>query len=245
LSHLPEHSFLHSSGKELIHHKYSIILADTYRHKGLRRKLISSLRNDGIKDEQVLEAMERIPRHLFLDKAFEEWAYRDIPFPIGNEQTISQPFTVAFQTQLLEVRPKDKILEIGTGSGYQACVLYEMGAKVYSVERVKPLFDRTHEFLQKIGYNGIRTFLTDGNGGLPRYQPYDGILVTAGSTDVPQALLDQLAVGGKLVIPVGGDNVQKMLRFTREASGKYRREEFGDFRFVPFLSGIDRGDGSE
>ena len=186
--------------------------------------------------------MEGIPRHLFLDKAFEEWAYRDIPFPIGNEQTISQPFTVAFQTQLLQVKPKDKILEIGTGSGYQACVLYELGAKVYSVERVKPLFERTQEFLQKIGYNGIRTFLTDGSEGLPRYKPYDGILVTAGSTDVPQALLDQLAVGGRLVIPVGGENIQKMLRFTREVDGQFTREEFGDFRFVPFLKGIERGD---
>jgi protein-L-isoaspartate(D-aspartate) O-methyltransferase len=192
-------------------------------------------------DEKVLEAMERIPRHLFLDKAFEEWAYLDIPFPIGNEQTISQPFTVAFQTQLLQVSPKDKILEIGTGSGYQACVLFEMGAKVYSVERVEPLFERTHKFLEKIGYNGIRTFLTDGSGGLPGFQPYDGILVTAGSTDVPPALLDQLAVGGRLVIPVGGGDSQKMLRFTREVNGTYTREEFGDFRFVPFLSGIDKG----
>ncbi len=214
---------------------------DTYRHKGLRRKLIASLRKHGITDEKVLEAMESIPRHLFLDKAFEEWAYRDIPFPIGNEQTISQPYTVAFQTQLLQVKPKDKILEIGTGSGYQACTLYELGAKVYSVERVKPLFERTHKFLQKIGYNGIRTFLTDGTEGLPRYQPYDAILVTAGSTEVPQALLDQLAVGGRLVIPVGGDDNQKMLRFTREANGKFLREEFGDFRFVPFLKGIDDG----
>lgn len=204
--------------------------------------MIASLRKHGIRDEKILEAMERIPRHLFLDKAFEEWAYRDIPFPIGNEQTISQPFTVAFQTQLLEVKPKDKILEIGTGSGYQACVLHELGAKVYSVERVEPLFERTHKFLVKIGYNGIRTFLTDGSDGLPRYQPYDGILVTAGSTDVPQALLDQLAVGGRLVIPVGGDNVQKMLRFTRKADGQFLREEFGEFRFVPFLKGIDRGE---
>jgi len=204
--------------------------------------LIASLRKEGIRDEKVLEAMERIPRHLFLDKAFEEWAYRDIPFPIGNEQTISQPFTVAFQTQLLQVKSKDRILEIGTGSGYQACILYELGAKVYSVERVEPLFERTHKFLQKIGYNGIRTFLTDGSDGLARYGPYDGILVTAGSTDVPQALLDQLAVGGRLVIPVGGDNVQKMLRFTREANGQFLREEFGDFRFVPFLKGIDKGE---
>ncbi|RLD20510.1 MAG: protein-L-isoaspartate O-methyltransferase [Bacteroidetes bacterium] len=217
-------------------------MQDKYRHKGLRRKLIASLRKEGIRDEKVLEAMERIPRHLFLDKAFEEWAYRDIPFPIGNEQTISQPFTVAFQTQLLQVKSKDRILEIGTGSGYQACVLYELGAKVYSVERVEPLFERTHKFLQKIGYNGIRTFLTDGSDGLARYGPYDGILVTAGSTDVPQALLDQLAVGGRLVIPVGGDNVQKMLRFTREANGQFLREEFGDFRFVPFLKGIDKGE---
>lgn len=203
--------------------------------------MIANLRKDGIRDEQVLQAMERIPRHLFLDKAFEEWAYRDIPFPIGNDQTISQPFTVAFQTQILGVRRKDKILEIGTGSGYQACVLFEIGAKVYSVERVAPLFHRTNEFLQKIGFSGIRTFLTDGGNGLPRYEPYDGILVTAGSTDIPQALLDQLAPGGRLVIPVGQGDSQKMLRITREADGRFTREELGDFKFVPFLRGIDDG----
>lgn len=216
------------------------ILQDTYKHKGLRRKLIGSLRKKGISDERVLEAMNRIPRHLFLDKAFEEWAYRDVPFPIGNEQTISQPYTVAFQTQLLDVKPKQRILEIGTGSGYQACVLYEMGAKVYSVERVEPLFNRTQKLLKKLGYELIRTFLSDGTEGLERYAPYDGILATAGSRDIPQALLDQLAIGGKLVIPVGGDESQKMLRITKMADGTFKREEFGDFRFVPFLGGLQR-----
>lgn len=207
----------------------------------MRRKLISSLRSNGIRDERVLEAMERIPRHLFLDKAFDDWAYRDVPFPIGNEQTISQPYTVAFQSELLQVKPKDRILEIGTGSGYQACVLYEMGAKVYSVERMKPLFERTHDFLIRLGYNGIRTFLGDGNEGLLRYGPYDGILATAGSSDVPKALLDQLAIGGRLVIPVGGSDSQKMIRITSRGNGQFEKEDFGDFRFVPFLSGIDDG----
>ncbi len=183
--------------------------------------------------------MGRIPRHWFLDRAFEEWAYKDVPFPIGSEQTISQPFTVAFQTQILQVKPKDRILEIGTGSGYQACVLAEMGAKVYTVERVRALYERTHDFLIKIGYSQIRTFLSDGTMGFERYAPYDGILVTAGATEVPNALLRQLAIGGRLVIPVGGDDYQKMLRITRESEHEYRREEFGDFRFVPFLSGID------
>ena len=183
--------------------------------------------------------MQKIPRHWFLDKAFDEWAYKDVPFPIGNEQTISQPFTVAYQTQLLQIKPRERILEIGTGSGYQACVLSEMGAKVYTVERVKPLFKRTHDFLIRIGYREIRTFLSDGTEGLARYAPYDGILVTAGARDIPQALIDQLAIGGRLVIPVGGDAVQRMLRITKLAEDKLEKEEFGDFRFVPFLKGID------
>jgi len=183
--------------------------------------------------------MGRIPRHWFLDRAFEEWAYKDVPFPIGNEQTISQPFTVAFQTQILDVNSKDRVLEVGTGSGYQACVLYEIGAKVYTVERVKPLFERTHDFLIDIGYGNIRTFLSDGTDGFERYAPYERILVTAGATDVPHALLDQLTIGGKLVIPVGGDDYQKMLRITRLAENDFKREEFGDFRFVPFLKGIE------
>ena len=208
------------------------------RHDMLEKQIVSR----GVSDPLVLEAMGRVPRHLFVSEALVDSAYGDFPLPIGEGQTISQPFIIAEMTQNLELKGHERVLEIGTGSGYQACVLYELGAKVYSVERVKPLFERTHAFLQKIGYNGIRTFLTDGSEGLLRYGPYDGILVTAGATDVPQALLDQLAVGGRLVIPVGGDNVQKMLRFTREANGHILREEFGDFRFVPFLKGIDSGD---
>ena len=205
----------------------------------MRRKLINALRKKGIRNEAILEAMDRIPRHAFLDKAFEDWAYRDIPFPIGHEQTISQPFTVAFQTQLLEVENGDRVLEVGTGSGYQACVLAEMGIKVYTVERVEVLFHRTEKLLKKLGYERIRTFLRDGNEGLPRFAPYDGILVTAGSLEVPDALLDQLKLGGKLVIPVGSDDVQRMLRITRTGINQYKKEEFGDFRFVPMLPGLE------
>lgn len=183
--------------------------------------------------------MERIPRHLFLDRAFDEWAYRDVPFPIGNEQTISQPFTVAYQTELLQVAPKHRILEIGTGSGYQACVLAEMGAKVYTVERVEALFDRTQLLLAALGYERIRTFLRDGNNGLPRFAPYDGILVTAAADEVPKALLEQLAIGGKLVIPVGEGDTQKMLRITRKDKDQYTQESFGAFRFVRFQKGIE------
>lgn len=212
---------------------------DSYRHKGLRRKLIQALRKKGISDERVLDAMERIPRHLFLDRAFEDWAYRDVPFPIGNEQTISQPFTVAFQTELLQVKPRDRILEVGTGSGYQACVLAEMGAKVYTVERVKALYERTHKFLEELGYQRIRTFLRDGNEGLPRFAPYDGILATAGATEIPDMLLKQLAVGGRLVIPVGKGDTQQMLRVTRVSEDDFKQESFGAFRFVPFLRGLD------
>lgn len=179
-----------------------------------------------------------VPRHWFLDKAFEEWAYKDVPFPIGSEQTISQPFTVAVQSMLLEVQKGDRVLEIGTGSGYQACVLQELGAKVYTVERVKPLYEKTSEFLHQTKYRLIRTFLTDGGMGLETYAPYDSIIVTAGASDVPEALLAQLKVGGRLVIPVGKGDSQRMLRIIKESDSSYRTEEHGDFRFVPFLKGI-------
>lgn len=215
-----------------------ISFVDTYRHKGLRKQLVESLRQSGITDEKVLSAIMEVPRHWFLDKAFEEWAYKDIPFPIGSEQTISQPYTVAVQTMLLEVKQGDRVLEIGTGSGYQACVLQEMGAKVYSVERVKPLFEKTSAFLHQTKYRLIRTFLSDGGMGLDRYAPYDGIVVTAGATDIPKALLEQLKVGGLLVIPVGKGDSQRMLRIKRESEDSYLKEEHGDFRFVPFLKGI-------
>lgn len=203
----------------------------------MRKKLIESLRKKGIQDENVLHAMEEIPRHCFLDRAFEEWAYRDVPFPIGSEQTISQPFTVAFQSELLQVQPKHKILEIGTGSGYQASVLAEMGAKVYTLERLEPLFQRAQELLTELGYRRIRCFLRDGNDGLPRFAPFDRILVTAGATEVPQKLLDQLTIQGIMVIPVGKGDSQEMLRITRTAKHTYKTENFGQFRFVPFLRG--------
>jgi protein-L-isoaspartate(D-aspartate) O-methyltransferase len=212
---------------------------DTYRHKGLRKKLIQSLRKKGIRDENVLMAMEEIPRHCFLDRAFEDWAYRDVPFPIGSEQTISQPYTVAFQTELLQVQPKHKILEIGTGSGYQASVLAEMGAKVYTLERFENLFHKAQDLLAQLGYQRIRCFLRDGYQGLPRFAPFDRILVTAGAREVPEALLDQLTVGGILVIPVGNDDNQEMLRITRISKDDFKKENFGYFRFVPFLKGLE------
>jgi len=213
---------------------------DTYRHRGLRKTLIDSLRKKGIRDEHVLRAMEEIPRHCFLDRAFEEWAYRDVPFPIGSEQTISQPYTVAFQTEILQVKPRHKILEIGTGSGYQACVLAEMGAKVYTLERLESLFQRAHDLLIELGYRRIRCFLKDGYEGLPRFAPFDRILVTAGALEVPETLLEQLTIGGIMVIPVGHDDSQEMLRITRTGKDTYRTENFGLFRFVPFLKGTDQ-----
>lgn len=181
--------------------------------------------------------MEEIPRHCFLDRAFDEWAYRDVPFPIGNEQTISQPFTVAFQSEILQVQPKHKVLEIGTGSGYQACVLAEMGAKVYTLERLEPLFHKAHDLLQELGYRRIRCFLRDGYQGLPRFAPYDRILVTAGATEIPETLIEQLTIGGIMVIPVGIDDSQEMLRITKTGKHEYRTENFGQFRFVPFVKG--------
>ena len=195
----------------------------------------------GIKDSRILTAIGKIPRHCFLDRAFEEKAYQDIPFPIGNEQTISQPYTVAFQTELLAIQKRDKVLEIGTGSGYQACVLLEMGAKVYSIERQEALFNRTNTLLKSIGYFGVRTFLRDGFKGLPRFAPFDKILVTAGAKEIPEALKEQLKIGGLLVIPYGQGRVQKMLRFTKLDKTNFKKEEFGDFRFVPFLKGINKG----
>ena len=213
---------------------------DSYRHKGLRKGLVKELIRKGIEDERILEAIGKIPRHVFLDRAFEEKAYQDIPFPIGNDQTISQPYTVAFQTQLLEVNSGDKILEIGTGSGYQACVLIELGAKVYTIERQEALFHRTNDLLNRIGYGQIRTFLKDGFEGLPRHAPFDKILVTAGASEIPQKLKEQLKIGGYLVIPFGRRSIQKMIRLTKLSGEKFRKEEFGDFRFVPLLKGLSR-----
>jgi protein-L-isoaspartate(D-aspartate) O-methyltransferase len=211
---------------------------DSYRHKGLRNQLIDELMWKGIKDLTVLEAIRRVPRHLFLEKAFEEWAYKDNAFPIDCEQTISQPYTVAMQTSLLDLTAKQKVLEIGLGSGYQACVLVEMGVKVYSIERHKHLHDKTAQRLNKIGYTGVRTFYGDGFVGLPRFAPFDRILVTAAAPDLPVALLDQLAINGKIVIPIGAGNDQIMHRITKQEDGKLKKETFGHYRFVPMLQGM-------
>lgn len=212
---------------------------EDYRYKGLRKKLVQLLRKRGITDERILGAIGKIPRHRFLDQAFAEWAYKDVAFPIGSDQTISQPYTVAYQTLLLDINMGQKVLEIGTGSGYQATVLSEMGAKVYSIERQAKLFERTEKLLKKLGYGRIRVYLKDGMKGLPRFAPFDRILVTAGARSVPEALKEQLAIEGKLVIPVGPQDHQKMLRITRLSEDEFQTETFENFKFVPLLGGIN------
>jgi len=210
------------------------MLKDSNRHKGMRNQLVATIERKGITDKKVLEAISKIPRHLFMDSSFVDFAYQDKPFPIGADQTISQPFTVAFQTELLKVKPGDKILEIGTGSGYQAAVLIELKAQVYSIERQKELYTRVKKFLPSVGYVPKKLIYGDGYLGLPEEAPFDGIIVTAGAPEVPKALLSQLKVGGRLVIPVG-DDVQVMTLFIRTAEKSFEKHEFGDFRFVPML----------
>lgn len=221
------------------------MLKDSYRHKGLRRQLIQSLRDKGIRDERVLQAMNDLPRHYFLEKAFEEKAYEDIPFPIGNEQTISQPYTVAYMTELLRVEKRQKVLEVGTGSGYQAALLSMLGARVYTIERHQDLYKRTTELLENLGFGHIRTYWRDGYKGLPEFAPFDRIMVTAGAPEIPEPLLDQLAPNGILVIPVGKKQ-QKMHRLTKDIDGTIQKEVLGPFRFVPFVGGksksIDPGE---
>ena len=211
-----------------------MIINDSNRHKGLRNQLVSTIRNKGIKDKKVLDAVSKVPRHLFMDSGFVDFAYQDKPFPIGADQTISQPYTVAFQTELLEVEPGHKILEIGTGSGYQSAILIELKAEVYSIERQKELYTKAKKFLPKVGYVPKKLVYGDGYLGLPENAPFDGIIVTAGAPYVPKALLGQLKIGGKLVIPVG-DEVQVMTVFTRTSDKKFEKLEYGDFRFVPML----------
>lgn len=210
---------------------------DTYRHKGLRKKLIDSIKEKGITDDTVLDAMMRIPRHYFLDTALEQIAYQDRAFPIGEGQTISQPYTVAFQTQLLEVKPYDKILEIGTGSAYQAIVLAEMGANVFTIERQRKLFDLNKNFILKSKYPNIKFFYGDGFEGLPTYAPFDKILITAAAPFIPPKLVEQLKTGGKMVIPVDEDGLQKMMRLTKKEDGSLAEETFSNFSFVPMLKG--------
>jgi protein-L-isoaspartate(D-aspartate) O-methyltransferase len=209
-------------------------MEDSYRHRGMRRQLVKTITEKGIKDKSILEAIGKIPRHFFFENALVEHAYEDKAFPIGAGQTISQPYTVAFQTQLLQIEPGDKILEIGTGSGYQAIVLLEMGAEVYTIEYQKSLYEHTKKFLPQIGYHP-HFFHGDGSAGLPRYAPYDKIIVTAGAPSVPDSLIDQLKIGGKLVIPVGDRQTQQMLRITKVSENKVHSESFEDFRFVPLL----------
>lgn len=215
-------------------------MKDTYRHKGLRRQLINHLAASGIKDIRVLQAMARVPRHFFLDQAFEEWAYRDAAFPIGFEQTISQPYTVAFQSQLLQIKKNDRVLEIGTGSGYQAVILQEMGARVYTIERQEGLYHKTAALFKKLNYKRIRHYLGDGFKGLPKFGPYHKIILTAAPDKIPSLLLDQLAVNGRMVLPLGSStDAQKMLLITKDASGKLYKQTFDEFRFVPMLSGVN------
>ena len=214
-------------------------MKDSYRHKGLRKKLVETLLKKGIKDAKVLEAIKLVPRHFFLEKTFEDWAYQDKAFPIGNEQTISQPYTVAYQTCLLEVNKREKILEIGTGSGYQAAILGALGARVYSIERQEDLYYKSSQLLEALKIGNIRTFFKDGYKGLPEFAPFDKILVTAGAEQVPEKLKLQLKLGGIMVIPVG-KKVQRMYKITRITERRFREEILDNFRFVPFLEGVNK-----
>lgn len=209
-------------------------MKDTAKHQGLRNQLADLLQSKGISDERVLEAIRRIPRHLFIDSSFEDFAYQDKAFPIAAGQTISQPYTVAFQSQLLEISPDDKVLEIGTGSGYQTAVLYLIGAKVYTVERQLELYKKTSKLLPKLGYRPKIMTYGDGYKGMPADAPFDKIIVTAGAPEIPKALMAQLRIGGKLVIPVG-KNTQVMQMLIRKSATEFEQHDFGDFRFVPML----------
>ncbi len=209
-------------------------MTDTYRHKGMRRALVEEIIKKGITNESVIKAIGKIPRHQFLDSSFDRFAYNDVAFPIGSGQTISQPFTVAFQSELLEIKRGDKILEVGTGSGYQASVLCELGAKVYSIERQKKLYDKTSKFLNKMGYR-LNLFYGDGYKGLPTYGPFDKIIITAGAPEIPKKLLLQLKIGGWMIIPIGGDEGQIMTKVIRVGEKEFHKETFGNFAFVPML----------
>ena len=200
----------------------------------MRNKLVGIIAAKNIKNKNVLDAIRAVPRHLFMDSSFEDHAYQDKAFPIAAEQTISQPYTVAFQTELLELNPGDKILEIGTGSGYQTAVLLNLKAKVFTIERQLELFKKTSLFFKKMGYRPKKIIFGDGYKGLPGEAPFDGIIVTAGAPEIPKVLLSQLKIGGKLVIPVGLDD-QIMTRIIRKSEKEFERQEFGSFRFVPLL----------
>lgn len=209
---------------------------DTPRHQALRKRLVDGLKIKGIRDELVLAALNRVPRHLFMESGFINFAYKDQAFPIAAGQTISQPYTVAFQTHLLDIQKNEKVLEVGTGSGYQAAVLCEMGARVFTIERQRELYMKVHKFLPAIGYSPA-CFFGDGYKGLPSFAPFDKILVTAGANEIPEALIEQLKIGGKLVIPVGDHRKQQMIVLTRVSETDYKTEKKGGFKFVPLLKG--------
>lgn len=207
---------------------------DNYREKGARKRLVDILRKKGIADERVLEAIGKVPRHYFFDETFWNQAYKDIAFPIGAGQTISQPYTVAYQTELLHISKGDKVLEIGTGSGYQTCILLELGAKVYTIERQEKLYERTIQVLPYMGYKP-QFFLGDGSRGIEAQAPYDKIIVTAGAPTVPDVLLRQLKIGGILVIPVGDEEQQKMVTILKVSDQDYEKHVLDTFRFVPLV----------
>lgn len=216
-----------------------MILKDLPKHRGLRNQLVKTIKAKGISDKNVLDALTKVPRHLFMDSSFIDFAYQDKPFPIAADQTISQPYTVAFQTELLKVKPQDKILEIGTGSGYQTAILIELGAVVFSIERQKELYIKAKKFLPKVGYVPKKLEFGDGYLGMPDDAPFDGIIVTAGAPFVPKPLLSQLKIGGKLVIPVG-EGIQVMTLFIRKGEKEFEKHEHGDFRFVPLLKNSNK-----
>ena len=211
-------------------------MEDSYLHKGLRQKLVDTIRSKGVRDEKVLEAIGRVPRHLFMDSGFIKFSYADQAFPIRAGQTISQPYTVAYQTELLEVKAMDKVLEVGTGSGYQAAVLIEMGARVFTIERHRELHVSSQALLSKLGYQ-VRFFYGDGYEGVPAYAPYDKILITAGAPEIPQKLKEQLKPGGIMVVPLGGRTGQTMVKVVKEDSDNYTITRHGSFAFVPLLKG--------
>jgi len=215
-----------------------MMIVDTIQHKGMRKRLAEEVASKGITDQQVINAIGKIPRHLFMESSFTKFAYKDQAFPIGSGQTISQPFTVAFQSQLLNVKPHSKILEVGTGSGYQAAVLLELGAQVFTIERQQELYVKVQQLLPQLGYHP-RFFFGDGYKGLPTYGPFDGIIVTAGAPFIPEELKKQLKIGGRLVIPVGEGDRQIMTLIVRTDENSFEQSTFGNFAFVPLLKGTN------
>jgi len=210
-------------------------MIDSFRHKGLRNQLVEVIKEKGVTNKQVLQAINKIPRHFFFDSSFLEFAYEDKPFPIGAGQTISQPYTVAFQSMLLEVKKGDRVLEIGTGSGYQACILAELGAKVFTIERHKVLFEKTRKLLPTLGFHSVKTFFGDGYKGLPAFAPFDKVLITAAVPSIPKILVQQLKMGGLMVIPLGPDRAQTMTVIRKISENELEKTQHGAFRFVPML----------